>query len=106
MHLDNDAFAERVPHELFARMRDEAPVLWYDWEYGNGFWSVTRYDDIVTVLKDWRTYSSEIGGTALEDLDRRSGQGAQVDARRRPARALQPARDRQQGLHPPGRRSV
>ena len=70
VHLDNDAFAERVPHELFARMRDEAPVLWYDWEYGNGFWSVTRYDDIVTVLKDWRTYSSETGGTALEDLMR------------------------------------
>ena len=43
--------------------------MWYDWEYGNGFWSVTRYDDIVTVLKDWRTYSSETGGTALEDLD-------------------------------------
>jgi cytochrome P450 len=69
VHLDNDAFAERVPYELFARMRDEAPVLWYDWPYGRGFWAVTRYDDIVTVLKDWRTYSSETGGTALEDLD-------------------------------------
>ena len=69
VHLDNDAFSQRVPHELFARMRDEAPVLWYDWPYGRGFWSVTRYDDIVTVLKDWRTYSSETGGTALEDLD-------------------------------------
>jgi cytochrome P450 len=77
VHLDNDAFAERVPYELFARMRDEAPVLWYDWPYGRGFWSVTRYDDIVTVLKDWRTYSSEIGGTALEDLDR-----DQVEARK------------------------
>jgi cytochrome P450 len=69
VHLDNDAFSQRVPHELFACMRDEAPVLWYDWPYGRGFWSVTRYDDIVTVLKDWRTYSSEVGGTALEDLD-------------------------------------
>jgi methyl-branched lipid omega-hydroxylase len=77
VHLDNSDFAERVPHEVFQRMRDEAPVLWYDWEYGKGFWSVTRYDDIVTVLKDWRTYSSETGGTALEDLDR-----DQVEARK------------------------
>ena len=69
IHLDNVDFGERVPYELFERMRDEAPVMWYDWEYGQGFWSVTRYDDIVTVLKDWRTYSSETGGTALEDLD-------------------------------------
>ena len=31
--------------------------------------AVTRYDDVVAVLKDWRTYSSETGATALEDLD-------------------------------------
>ena len=50
-------------------MRDEAPVHWYDWEHGKGFWCITRYDDVVSVLKDWRTYSSETGATALEDLD-------------------------------------
>ena len=77
LSLDNADFAERVPHELFQRMRDEEPVLWYDWEYGEGFWAVTRYDDIVTVLKDWRTYSSETGGTALEDLER-----DQIEARK------------------------
>jgi cytochrome P450 len=67
--LDNDAFAERVPHETFALMRREAPVHWYDWEWGKGFWCITRWDDIVAVLKDWRTFSSETGATALEDLD-------------------------------------
>jgi cytochrome P450 len=75
--LDNDAFAERVPHELFRQMRDEAPVLWTEWPYGKGYWSLTRYDDIVAVLKDWRTFSSETGGTALEDLDQ-----DQVEARK------------------------
>jgi cytochrome P450 len=69
VRLDNDAFAERVPHETFALMRREAPVHWYDWEWGKGFWCVTRWDDIVAVLKDWRTFSSETGATALEDLD-------------------------------------
>jgi cytochrome P450 len=67
--LDNDAFAERVPYETFALMRREAPVHWYDWEWGKGFWCITRWDDIVAVLKDWRTFSSETGATALEDLD-------------------------------------
>jgi cytochrome P450 len=69
VHLDNDAFAERVPHETFTLLRDEAPVHWYDWEHGNGFWCITRYDDVVSVMKDWRTFSSETGATALEDLD-------------------------------------
>ena len=50
-------------------MRHEAPVHWYDWEHGKGFWCITRYDDVVAVLKDWRTFSSETGATALEDLD-------------------------------------
>ena len=30
--------------------------------------SSRRYDDIVQVSKDWETYSSETGGTSLEDL--------------------------------------
>ena len=77
VHLDNDAFAERVPHETFALMRDEAPVYWYDWEHGKGFWCITRYDDIVAVMKDWRSFSSETGATALEDLD-----PDQIDARK------------------------
>jgi hypothetical protein len=69
VYLDNDAFRDRVPHEVFTLLRHEAPVYWYDWEHGKGFWCITRYDDVVSVLKDWRTYSSETGATALEDLD-------------------------------------
>jgi cytochrome P450 len=69
VYLDNDAFAERVPHETFELLRNESPVHWYDWEHGNGFWCITRYDDVVAVMKDWRTFSSETGATALEDLD-------------------------------------
>lgn len=35
---------------------------------GSGFWSLTRHDDVVAVHKDWRTFSSEVGGTELEEL--------------------------------------
>ena len=54
------------PHELFTRLRGECPVHWTSRvsEYPNepGYWSVTRADDIHTVSRDWRTYSSEVGG--------------------------------------------
>src|SRR5947208_14766276 len=61
------------PHELFARLRGECPVHWTDKisEYPNesGFWSVTRADDVHTVSRDWKTYSSELGGvTATRDV--------------------------------------
>src|SRR6202035_5067088 len=35
----------------------------------DGYWSVTRPEDIHTVSRDWRTYSSERGGvTAVSDV--------------------------------------
>ena len=59
VYLDNDAFAERVPHETFALMRREAPVHWYDWEYGKGFWCITRYDDLHQISQTHPVFSSE-----------------------------------------------
>lgn len=68
VNLENDAFLNGVPHETFALLRRAAPVHWYDWKLGEGFWSITKYTDILAVLKDWRTFSSELGAN-LEDLD-------------------------------------
>jgi cytochrome P450 len=66
--LENDGFAERVPHETFALLRHEAPVWWYDWPHGQGFWCVTRHADVVAVSRDTKTFTSEMGAN-LEDLD-------------------------------------
>jgi cytochrome P450 len=67
---DHDAFLEAVPHAAFAQLRAEDPVHWNrEPDNGPGFWAVTRYEDIRTVHRDVDTYSSEIGGTSLEDLD-------------------------------------
>jgi cholest-4-en-3-one 26-monooxygenase len=70
--LDNVLVGERElwldgpPHELFTRLRGECPVHWTARvsEYPNeaGFWSVTRAEDIHAVSRDWKTYSSELGG--------------------------------------------
>lgn len=65
---DHDNFVERVPHEMFALLRREDPVHWQREPDGPGFWCVTRYDDIGTVHRDWETFSSETGGTSLQDL--------------------------------------
>jgi cytochrome P450 len=54
------------PHALFGRLRSECPVHWTagvsDYPGDPGYWSVTRPEDIHTVSRDWRTYSSELGG--------------------------------------------
>jgi cytochrome P450 len=54
------------PHALFHRLRSECPVHWTSrvTEYPKeaGFWSVTRADDIHAVSRDFKTYSSELGG--------------------------------------------
>ena len=49
-------------------MRSEAPVFWQDERDGRGFWSLTRYGDILAASKDYATFSSEAGGTSLMDL--------------------------------------
>lgn len=66
---DHDAFVERVPYDWFALLRREDPVHWNDERDGRGFWAVTRYEDIRTVHRTVAVFSSELGGTSLEDLD-------------------------------------
>jgi cytochrome P450 len=65
---DHDAFLASVPHEAFAALRRDDPVHWNPEPDGRGFWAVTRYDDIRTVHRSAQIFSSEIGGTSLEDL--------------------------------------
>jgi cytochrome P450 len=52
---------------LFARLRREAPVHYCAASRYGPYWSVTRYDDIMTVELDHATYSSERGGIQVED---------------------------------------
>jgi cytochrome P450 len=66
--LENDDFAERIPHDAFALLRREAPVWWYDWPLGRGYWCVTRHADVVAISRDTKTFTSEHGAN-LEDLD-------------------------------------
>ncbi len=69
---DREHWLDGPPHELFRRLRTECPVHWTagitEYPKEAGYWSITRADDIHTVSRDWRTYSSETGGiTAVID---------------------------------------
>ncbi len=63
---ERDVWEHGVPHELFARLRGECPVHWTpsiaEFPEEAGYWSVTTAEDVHTVSRDWRTYSSERGG--------------------------------------------
>jgi len=64
----HDTFVHGVPHATFARLRREDPVSWWDEEGGSGFWSVTRYDDVLAVSRNTDVFSSA-QGIRLEDMD-------------------------------------
>ena len=62
---DRPYWQKGPPHEIFKELRGRCPVHWSEInEYPNeeGFWSITRADDVHEVSLDWETYSSERGG--------------------------------------------
>jgi cytochrome P450 len=63
---EREVWADGVPNELFARLRNECPVHWTsgiaEFPEEAGYWSVTTAEDVRTVSRDWQTYSSELGG--------------------------------------------
>src|ERR671920_1809940 len=67
---EREQWTDGPPHELFKKLRGKCPVHWTsritEYPEEDGFWSVTRADDVHEVSRDWETYSSELGGvTAL-----------------------------------------
>ena len=59
-----ETFINGQPFELFERLRREAPVYWHEesLEFEPGFWALTKHEDIITVSKDPKTFSSAVGG--------------------------------------------
>lgn len=75
---DLDLFVGGFPHDVFARLRKEAPVWWHEptdhTPDGVGFWVVSRHADVLAAASDPATFSSERapghegGGTLIQDL--------------------------------------
>ena len=65
---DLSLWQDGPPHELFKRLRAEAPIHWSPLnQYPDeaGFWSITRWADVDAITKDFQTFSSERGGVLL-----------------------------------------
>ena len=66
---ERELWQDGPPHELFKDLRAHCPVHWTEkiTEYPeeDGFWSITTADDVHAVSRDWETYSSATGITAL-----------------------------------------
>ena len=75
LDLDNLLVTERElwqdgpPHEVYRELRARCPVHWTakitEYPDEDGFWSVTTADDVHAVSRDWQTYSSANGITAV-----------------------------------------
>jgi cytochrome P450 len=66
---EREHWLDGPPQELFKQMRGECPIHWTEsfeeFPEEAGFWSVTTAEDVHTVSRDWRTYSSERGGVLV-----------------------------------------
>jgi cytochrome P450 len=80
-----DAFADGPPHGIYQVLRDESPVYWHEptpfTPGGEGFWCLTRHEDVAWAAKLPEVFSSvsggtrEGGGTLIEDLPREFAAG-------------------------------
>ena len=82
---DAELYRYGFPHELFSRLRDEAPVSWHSFSgdvgpfHDPGFWVLARYDDIRAANRDTELFSAfdspalvsrpEMRGTMLVSMD-------------------------------------
>jgi cytochrome P450 len=65
----HDTYVDGVPRDTFRYLRDHDPVHWTEEsDGGRGFWSLTKYDDVLLASRSTDIYSSRFG-IRLEDMD-------------------------------------
>lgn len=65
----HDFFISEPPHEALRLLREHDPVHWQPEPPPNhGFWAVTKYRDVETVMREPARFSSERGGVILEEM--------------------------------------
>jgi cholest-4-en-3-one 26-monooxygenase len=68
---DREQWRDGPPYELFKQLREQCPVHWStgftEYPEEAGYWSITHAEDIHEVSRDWETYSSATGVTAITE---------------------------------------
>jgi cholest-4-en-3-one 26-monooxygenase len=57
------------PWEQYAWLRKNAPVYWHDEPNGPGFWAITKYEDVRTISRLPKVFSSYETSVMLPDPD-------------------------------------
>ena len=65
--VSHDTYVDGVPRATFAHLRAHDPVHWTEEPEGRGFWSLTKYDDVLLASRSTDVYSSRYG-IRLEDM--------------------------------------
>ncbi len=65
--VSHDTYVDGVPRATFAHLRAHDPVHWTEELDGRGFWSLTKYDDVLLASRSTDVYSSRYG-IRLEDM--------------------------------------
>lgn len=66
--MDLAPFIDGTENDLFARLRAAGPLHWNDEPDGPGFWSVTRYHDLIDLVSDPQTF---LNGEGTQILSRK-----------------------------------
>ena len=66
--MDLEPFIDGTENTLLAHLREHEPLHWNDEVDGPGFWSVTRYEDVIRVVNDPETF---INGDGTQILSRK-----------------------------------
>jgi cytochrome P450 len=67
-----ETYVDGPPHELFAQLRRDQPVVFQEMDDEPGYWAVLRHADVVHVAKNSQIFSASEGGVVIEDLDESS----------------------------------
>lgn len=63
-------FDSGIPHSVFQKMRAVPGLVWNPiGKDGDGFWCVSRFEDVATVSRDTETYSSGLGHIQIYTID-------------------------------------
>ena len=76
-----DRFQSGEHHDMFRRLRADAPVAWQENPAGRGFWNLVCHSDVVEVNRDSQRFSSEMGGVSIFDFAELDGGRASFDPR-------------------------
>jgi cytochrome P450 len=68
--INPDTYRDGPPHEIWRLLRREAPVFWHEGQGFPGFWTITKYEDMVRISRDPQTFISGKGVNIATDPER------------------------------------